>query len=91
MQPHTTRAGIPTERQKESFQLIRRLIDREYRFANNEQTREYFTRLTGLYKNLNYAEWQSDRYQQLLKQIADLEREAFTSPDMPAESAVAET
>ncbi len=70
--------SIPTERQKESFQLIQRLIGREYRFASNEQIREYFTKLTGLFKNLNYSEWKSERYRRLLKEISSLEQAAFT-------------
>ena len=69
--------SMPTERQKASFLLIRRLMEREYEFSDKEQIREYFTRLTGLYKNLNYADWQSDEYRDLVEQIGRLERETF--------------
>ena len=69
---------MPIERQRESFQLIRRLIEREYAFTEKEQIREYFTQLTGLFKNLNYAEWNSPNYQDLLEQIESLERSAIT-------------
>ncbi|MEM8667833.1 MAG: V-type ATP synthase subunit A [Planctomycetota bacterium] len=68
---------VPIERQVESFKLIRRLIGREYAFTNNQQIREYFTKLTGLYKNLNYAEWNSDRYHELIKEIGELEQKAI--------------
>ena len=53
---------VPIERQVESVKLIRRLVGREYAFTTNKQSRDYFTKLTGLYKNLNYAEFNSDRY-----------------------------
>lgn len=68
---------VPIERQIESFKMIRRLISRDYAFTTNEQTREYFTKLTGLYKNLNYAEWNSDRYNELIKEIEELEQRAI--------------
>jgi V/A-type H+-transporting ATPase subunit A len=65
---------VPIERQIESFLAIRRLLEREYRFRDKEQVRDYFTRLTGLYKNLNYAEFQSQAYRELLERIETLER-----------------
>jgi V/A-type H+-transporting ATPase subunit A len=57
---------------------MRRLIERPYEFSDKEQIREYFTRLTGLYKNLNYAQWKSDSYHRLLSQIEALEQAALT-------------
>ena len=72
--------SMPTERQKESFQLIRRLINRDYQFSTKDQIREYFTELTGLYKNLNYAEWKSADYNQLLQRITELEHATFAQP-----------
>ncbi len=68
---------VPTERQMESFQLIRRLVGRELAFTTNKQTRDYFTKLTGLYKNLNYAEFRSDRYRELLGEIEKLEQQGI--------------
>ena len=70
--------SVSTERQKASFQLMRRLIERPYQFSDKEGVREYLTRLTGLYKNLNYCEWNSDSYEGLIVQIEDLERAAMT-------------
>ena len=79
--------SVSTERQKESFQLLLRLIDREYRFTDKEQIHEYFTRLTGLYKNLNYAEWKSQEYNSLIDRISELERGAMTGSSPVASSA----
>ena len=80
--------SMSTERQKESFLLIRGLIDRQYAFQDKEQVQEYFTRLTGLYKNLNYAEHDSRQYADLLQKIQVLEREAV-SQGGPTRSAAA--
>ena len=68
-------AVVPLERQKESFAFLQRLIGRDYHFKNKEQVRDFFTRLTGLYKNLNYAPTGSDEYDRLAKQIEELEVE----------------
>ena len=68
-------ASVPLERQKESFAFLQRLIGRDYHFKNKEQVRDFFTRLTGLYKNLNYAPTGSDEYDRLAKQIEELEVE----------------
>ena len=68
---------VPMERQRECFLLCKRLIDREYRFANNNEVREFFTRLTGLFKNLNYSPSGSDDYHRYIEQIGQLEREFY--------------
>jgi len=68
---------VPIDRQVESVKLIRRLVGREYAFTSNKQSRDYFTKLTGLYKNLNYAEFRSDRYNELVQEIGELEQHAI--------------
>jgi V/A-type H+-transporting ATPase subunit A len=73
--------SMPVERQKASFQLIQRLVGRNYPFTDKEKIRDFFTRLTGLYKNLNYAEWNSAEYHDLLRQIAQLESSAVAGSE----------
>jgi V/A-type H+-transporting ATPase subunit A len=68
--------STPVERQKESFQLIQRLVKRDFPFRDKDAIRDFFTHLTGLYKNLNYAEWNSSQYHDLHRQIEELETEA---------------
>jgi V/A-type H+-transporting ATPase subunit A len=68
---------VPMERQKECFLLCRRLIKRDYRFSNNNEVREFFTRLTGLFKNLNYSPSGSDEYRRYIEQIGELEAEYY--------------
>ncbi|MCG8361352.1 MAG: V-type ATP synthase subunit A [Kiloniellales bacterium] len=57
------------ERQTLSFAKIYSLVTHDYAFADKEDARDYFTRLTGLYKNFNYTREDSPDFQALLKQI----------------------
>jgi V/A-type H+-transporting ATPase subunit A len=65
--------STPLDRQKETFSLVKRLVERDYRFADKEQARDYFTQLTGLVKNLNYSRRDSPEYRQFLAKIEELE------------------
>jgi len=65
-------ASMPLERQKASFALVCDLINREYKFTDKGAARDYFTRLTGLYKNLNYSREDAPAYSDYLKQIREL-------------------
>jgi len=66
--------AVPIKRQRENFRLILELVGANYKFANQEQVRDYFTRLTGLFKNLNYARSDSAEYDELLAKIDQLYR-----------------
>ncbi len=65
---------VPVTRQREMLLLCKRLVEREYRFRDKDHVRDFFTRLTGLFKNLNYAVSDSDDYRRFLGQIEELER-----------------
>ena len=65
-------ASAPLERQKKSFDLVCDLIDRQYNFEDKNTARDYFTRLTGLFKNLNYSREDAPDYADYLKQIQEL-------------------
>lgn len=68
---------VPIARQKESFLLCKRVIDRQYQFDSNNDVRDFFTRLTGLFKNLNYAPMGSEEYHKYVAQIDELEKAAY--------------
>lgn len=70
---------VPAERQKKMFLLCQRLIDRQYNFANRSQVSDYFTHLTGLFKNLNYSAAESDDYRRYLSEIEKLEMETVAA------------
>jgi V/A-type H+/Na+-transporting ATPase subunit A len=65
---------VPIARQKQMFLLCQRLLDREYRFRDKVQVREFFTKLTGLFKNLNYSQTDTPDFNRYLQQIEELER-----------------
>lgn len=65
-------ANAPLERQKETFTLVYDIVNRSYRFADKSAARTYFTRLTGLFKNFNYAYPDSEEHTDYLQQIHEL-------------------
>lgn len=75
--------SVTSERQKASFLLIKRLLDRPYRFADKDQVRRFFTGLTGLYKNLNYSAFDSQDYQKYLADIEVLQRQGVAGELSP--------
>jgi V/A-type H+-transporting ATPase subunit A len=62
-------ASTPIERQVETFGLVRSLIQRDYPFENKDEARQFFTKLTGLFKNLNYSELNTKEYNSYRAQI----------------------
>ncbi|NCC21957.1 MAG: V-type ATP synthase subunit A [Alphaproteobacteria bacterium] len=67
--------ACPMQRQKESFMLLSELVEEDYSFPDKETARRFFTRLTGLYKNLNYAVHGSAEYHQYMDEIKSLAAE----------------
>ncbi len=65
-------ASCSLERQTLCFNNIYQLVNQEYNFTDKPQIHDYFTRLTGLFKNFNYTEEASPDYSDLLKQIDQL-------------------
>ena len=64
--------STPLERQQESLHLIEELLFKPYAFTDKDQLRNYFTRLTDLFRNLNYCQWHSDAYENYHQQITAL-------------------
>ena len=62
-------ASASIERQKLTFDKVYDVITRDYRFADKREARDFFTRLTGLLKNLNYAAQETPDYRNLLEQV----------------------
>lgn len=67
--------SMPRTRQLESFNLLKSLVDREYYFDDKEKVREFFTKITSLYKNLNYSQHDSADYRDYQNQILQLLKE----------------
>jgi V/A-type H+-transporting ATPase subunit A len=73
-------ASTTQERQKETFELVRRLVQRDYPFKDKDEVRKFFTELTRLLKNLNYASQGSTEYAAYLAQIEDLVKTLGRTP-----------
>jgi len=65
-------ASCSLERQKLSFSKVYELIVQDYNFSDKAQIHDFFIRLTGLFKNFNYAGKDTPQYLDLLKQIDEL-------------------
>ncbi|OAB55208.1 ATP synthase subunit A [Phormidium willei BDU 130791] len=69
-------ASVPVARQRETFDKIHALTSQDYRFADKAAARDFFTRLTGLFKNFNYAADDAPAHDSLWQQIDDLAAQA---------------
>nr|WP_240920638.1 V-type ATP synthase subunit A [Legionella longbeachae] len=54
--------SVPINRQKEFFNLLHDIITKDFEFTEKEQARNFFVKLTGLLKNLNYSPLNSDAF-----------------------------
>ncbi len=61
--------AVPIERQKDNFKRIVKLVSDSYHFNDLEQIRTFFIKLTGLFKNLNYAPYKTNEYNDLVVKI----------------------
>lgn len=60
------------ERQEENFLRLKHLIDYDYDFKDKEEARSFFTKLTGIFKNLNYSAWGSQDYAKYARELEEL-------------------
>jgi V/A-type H+-transporting ATPase subunit A len=81
-------ASTSQERQKETFELVQGLVQRDYPFKDKEEARKFFTQLTRLFKNLNYASRESSEYTRYRAQIDELVKTLGRAPT-PVSSAQA--
>jgi V/A-type H+-transporting ATPase subunit A len=68
----------PPERQKALFDSVYAAATRSYAFKDKAAARDYFTNLSGLYKNLNYAAEGSNDFHQIAKAIEELDKSVPT-------------
>ena len=70
--------AVPLERQQESLNRIVKLVDTSYHFTDKDAVRDYFTKLTGFFKNLNYSPTNSNEYRDYSEKIEQLRKSAMT-------------
>jgi V/A-type H+-transporting ATPase subunit A len=78
-------SSTPPERQKEAFELVRELIQRDYPFKDKNEARGFFTQLSGLLKNLNYAAMGSPEYARYRAEIDALVKTLGRAAAAPSE------
>ncbi len=71
--------SVSINRQKIAFNLLYDIIMQENQFKDKTEARNFFIKLTGLLKNLNYAQLNTDEYNKYLNEIAELT--ALSSPE----------
>ncbi len=63
---------VSSERQQESFTLMKKLITQDYTFKDKDECRDFFTKITGLYKNFNYSPIDAPAYKNYQQEIITL-------------------
>ncbi|RLA25218.1 MAG: V-type ATP synthase subunit A [Gammaproteobacteria bacterium] len=66
--------AVPLERQQESLNRIVELVNTTYQFSDKDAVRDYFTKLTGFFKNMNYSPSKSNEYNEYSKKIEQLRK-----------------
>ena len=62
-------ANCPIERQKMMYETVLDICRKEFRFADFEECSQFFKGLINLFRQMNYSEWQSAKFNDYKKQI----------------------
>jgi len=63
---------VSSDRQQESFALMKKLITQDFKFKDKDECQEFFTKITGLYKNFNYSPVDAPAYKNYKQEIIAL-------------------
>lgn len=64
--------SVPITRQKKLFNLLYDIIQKQYKFKDKTEVRNFFIKLSGIIKNMNYSPENANEYTNYLKQISEL-------------------
>lgn len=62
-------ANCPIERQKMMYEMVLGICRREFGFADFERCAQFFKGLINLFRQMNYSEWKSEKFEQYRQQI----------------------
>ncbi|MDE6446010.1 MAG: V-type ATP synthase subunit A [Alistipes sp.] len=62
-------ANCPIERQKMMYETVLGICRKEFRFADFEECSRFFKGLINLFRQMNYSQWQSEKFEDYRKQI----------------------
>ena len=68
-------ANCPLERQKMMFEMVLDICNKTFDFADFEECSKFFKTLINLFRQMNYAEWQSEKFADYSSQIEALVNE----------------
>ena len=68
-------ANCPLERQKTMFEMVLGICNRNFDFADFEECSKFFKTLINLFRQMNYSEWQSEKFDGYRSQIEALVNE----------------
>ena len=68
-------ANCPLERQKMMFEMVLDICNKAFDFADFEECSKFFKTLINLFRQMNYAEWQSEKFADYRSQIEALVNE----------------
>jgi V/A-type H+-transporting ATPase subunit A len=66
--------SVPVERQKILFNLLYDLVMAENKFTDKNEARNFFIKLTGILKNMNYSQLNTNEYNKYYNQVAEMGR-----------------
>ena len=64
-------ANRPLERQKMMYKMVLDICRKDFAFADFEECSQFFKGLINLFRQMNYSEWQSEKFEGYRKQIEE--------------------
>ncbi len=64
-------ANCPIERQKMMYKMVLDVCDKDFTFAGFEDCSQYFKGLINLFRQMNYSEWESEKFFDYKRQIEE--------------------
>ncbi|MFO8000591.1 MAG: V-type ATP synthase subunit A [Marinilabilia sp.] len=71
----TIDASTPLERQKFMLEKVLSIVDTDFEFKHFEQVGDFFKRIINQLKQMNYSEFQSDRFNEFEKELGEMLKE----------------
>ncbi|MDE6374376.1 MAG: V-type ATP synthase subunit A [Alistipes sp.] len=62
-------ANCPIERQKMMYEMVLDICRKDFAFADFEECSQFFKGLINLFRQMNYSQWQSEKFNDYKKQI----------------------
>ena len=71
-------ANCPIERQKMMYEMVIGICRMDFEFADFEQCSQFFKGLINLFRQMNYSEWQSEKFHDYKRQVEQYDNDKFS-------------